>query len=177
MSQPVFYMQERPGLNSRIFHIIKFRTMNDAKNEFGYNLPDAQRITRLGTFMRRCSLDEIPQLINVIKGDMSLVGPRPLAVKYLPYYSAEEMIRHNVKPGMTGLAQINGRNGLDWDKKLQYDIEYANNLSFSLDITILIKTFFKIMQRSDVSRTGVDAPGDFDQYRLKQAERTEKNDY
>ncbi len=168
MGRPVFFRQKRPGLNAQIFEIIKFRSMKNAIDANGNNLPDAERITKLGTFMRRNSLDEIPQLLNVIKGDMSLVGPRPLAVQYLPYYTEEEMTRHNVKPGITGLAQVNGRNAIDWDKKLQYDVEYVKKQSLWLDLVILYKTFLKVIKRDDVSTTGIDAPGDFDKYRMNQ---------
>ena len=167
MGRPVFFKQKRPGLNTRIFEIIKFRSMKNAIDTNGNNLPDAERITKLGTFMRRNSLDEIPQLLNVIKGDMSLVGPRPLVIKYLPFYTEEEMTRHNVRPGITGLAQINGRNAIDWDSKLKYDIEYVKNLSLRLDIYILFKTFIKVLIKSNVSSSGIDAPGDFDRYRQK----------
>lgn len=140
--------------------------MLDLKDKAGNNLPDSQRITKLGAFLRRNSLDELPQLLNVIKGDMSLVGPRPLAVQYLPYYTEEEMTRHSVKPGITGLAQINGRNAIDWDKKLQYDVDYVKRQSFWLDILILYKTLLKVIKRNDVSTTGIDAPGNFDIYRI-----------
>ena len=138
-----FFFQERPGKNERIFKIVKFKTMTDKKDENGELLPNADRMTKFGSFLRRTSLDEIPQLINVLKGDMSLVGPRPLRVHYLPYYSSEESIRHTVKPGVTGLAQISGRNAISWDDKLAKDIEYVNNMSFLNDLMILIKTFKK----------------------------------
>ncbi len=165
MGSPIFFVQERPGKDGVLFKMIKFRTMKNDYDENGNLLPDSKRITRFGAFLRRSSLDELPELLNVIKGDMSLVGPRPLAVKYLPYYTKEEMIRHNVLPGITGLAQVNGRNSIDWDKKFKYDIEYVNNMSLRLDIYILFITLFKVINKSHVSESGVDNPGDFDKYR------------
>ncbi|WP_420322296.1 sugar transferase [Flagellimonas sp.] len=144
-----FYFQKRPGKNEEIFEIIKFKSMSDATNASGSLLPDADRLTPIGNFLRKSSLDEIPQLINVIKGDMSLVGPRPLRVRYLPYYTQEEKIRHTVKPGITGLAQVSGRNKLNWDQKLALDIEYVNRLTFWLDVAILLKTVKKIFHTSE----------------------------
>lgn len=146
-----FFIQQRPGKNEKIFNIIKFKTMNDAKDNQGNLLPDAQRLTKVGGFIRKTSLDEIPQLINVIKGDMSLIGPRPLLVDYLGYYSNEENIRHSVRPGMTGLAQVNGRNTIGWDKKLQYDIEYVKNISFFNDVKIALLTVKKVIARDGVA--------------------------
>jgi len=168
MGRPVFFLQPRPGLNCQIFKIIKFRSMRNAHDKHGNLLKDAQRITPLGAFIRKTSLDEIPQLINVLKGDMSIVGPRPLAAKYLPYYTETENLRHTVRPGITGLAQVSGRNALSWDDKLKLDVEYVNNLSFWLDITIIFKTVIKTVRRENMSATGIDSPGDFDEYRKKQ---------
>ncbi|GAA4898872.1 sugar transferase [Flaviramulus aquimarinus] len=139
-----FFYQKRPGKNEKIFSIIKFKSMTDKKDSNGKLLPDADRVTKFGSFIRKTSLDEIPQLINIIKGDMSLIGPRPLRVHYLPYYTPEEKIRHSIRPGVTGLAQISGRNLLSWDDKLAKDIEYVNNLSFLTDISIFFKTIRKV---------------------------------
>lgn len=141
--RPFFY-QERPGKNEKIFKIIKFKSMTDGTDENGKLLPDAERVTKFGTFIRKTSIDETPQLINILKGDMSLVGPRPLRVYYLPYYTEEEKIRHTVRPGVTGLAQVSGRNLLGWDEKLALDIDYVKNLSFSSDVSIFLKTLRKV---------------------------------
>jgi lipopolysaccharide/colanic/teichoic acid biosynthesis glycosyltransferase len=146
-----FFLQLRPGKNEALFKIIKFKTMNDRADEHGVLLPDAERLTRIGNFVRKTSLDEIPQLINVIKGDMSLVGPRPFLPIYLPYYTDDEKKRHWVKPGITGYAQVNGRNYLEWDQKLKFDVYYVNNMSFTLDIKILFKTAYKVLGSKDVS--------------------------
>ncbi|MCH4823817.1 sugar transferase [Gramella lutea] len=140
-----FFVQRRPGKSGRIFKIIKFRTMTDGRDENGHLLPDAQRLTVIGKFVRKTSLDEIPQLINVIKGDMSFVGPRPLLPEYLPIYSEEQMIRHNVRPGITGWAQVNGRNAISWKKKFELDVWYVENISFWLDLKILFKTVQKVL--------------------------------
>lgn len=145
-----FFFQERPGKNQRVFKIIKFKSMTDKKDGFGNLLPNDQRVTKFGDFIRKTSLDEIPQLINILIGQMSLVGPRPLRVHYLPFYTAEEQIRHTVKPGVTGLAQVSGRNLLSWDDKLAKDIEYVNNISFKNDIIILLKTVKKVLNSSNV---------------------------
>ena len=145
-----FFFQSRPGKNEKVFIIIKFKSMSDKKDKNGKLLPDAERVTKLGTFIRKFSLDEIPQLLNVIKGDMSLIGPRPLLVRYLPYYTKEEQIRHSVRPGITGLAQVSGRNSIGWDDKLAKDIEYVENLSFKTDLLILLKTVEKVVKGSDI---------------------------
>ena len=139
-----FFYQKRPGKDEKIFSIIKFKSMTDKKDKYGNLLPDADRVTKFGSFIRKTSLDEIPQLVNIIKGDMSLIGPRPLRVHYLPYYTTEEKIRHTVRPGVTGLAQVSGRNLLSWDDKLGKDIEYVENLSFCNDAIIFIKTIRKV---------------------------------
>lgn len=145
-----FFLQPRPGKNGKIFHIIKFKTMNDKRDEKGNLLPDAKRITKIGGFVRKTSMDEIPQLINVIKGEMSLVGPRPLLIKYLPFYSERESLRHSVKPGITGWAQVNGRNTLNWDSRLEHDVYYVLNLSFLFDVKILIETIKKVVKSENV---------------------------
>ncbi|GGZ70471.1 sugar transferase [Algibacter mikhailovii] len=139
-----FFFQERPGRNEKVFSIMKFKSMTDKKDENGKLLPDADRVTKFGTFIRKTSLDEIPQLINILKGDMSLIGPRPLRVHYLPYYTEKESIRHSIRPGVTGLAQISGRNLLSWDDKLAKDVEYVENLSFYNDLLIFFKTIRKV---------------------------------
>lgn len=148
-----FYFQFRPGLNEKIFKLIKFKSMTDKRNEFGELLPDSLRITALGKFIRNYSIDELPQLINVLKGDMSLIGPRPLLVKYLDLYSAEQKKRHLVRPGITGWAQINGRNSLSWNEKFELDIYYVNNLTFKLDLLIFIKTIIKVLKKSGINQS------------------------
>ena len=152
----VFFIQKRPGKHGKIFEIYKFKSMTDEKDENGKLLPDAKRLTKIGKLIRLTSLDELPQLFNVLKGDMSFIGPRPLTIKYLSYYNETESQRHKVRPGITGLAQVNGRKSISWDKKLAYDIEYVNNLSFLLDIRILLETFYKVIKHQDV---GVDSSG------------------
>lgn len=146
-----FFTQPRPGLNNEIFNVIKFKSMIDAFDENGNPLPNKDRITSVGKFLRRTSLDEIPQIINILKGDMSFVGPRPLFASYLDYYTTEELERHTVRPGITGLAQVNGRNFLEWDQRLRLDVEYARNLSFALDIKIIYLTVLKVFKRQDIS--------------------------
>lgn len=145
-----FFIQPRPGKDLRIFSVIKFKTMNDKKDESGNLLPDYMRITKLGRVIRKTSIDELPQLINVIKGDMSLVGPRPLLVRYLPFYTKSEKVRHTVRPGITGLAQINGRNNLKWDDRLSLDIEYVQKMSFWFDFLIMYKTVLKVLTKESV---------------------------
>ncbi|WP_159023891.1 sugar transferase [Formosa sp. L2A11] len=164
-----FFFQSRPGKNEKVFKIIKFKSMSDKKDKNGNLLPDADRVTTLGTFIRKFSLDEIPQLLNVIKGDMSLIGPRPLLVRYLPYYTKEEQLRHTVRPGITGLAQVSGRNSIGWDDKLAKDIEYVENLSFKSDVKILLKTVQKVVKGSDI----VLSPDvlDFNVYRASKKQR------
>ena len=146
-----FFFQERPGKNEKIFKIIKFKSMTDKKDSKGNLLPNEQRVTKFGRLLRKSSLDEIPQFINILIGDMSLVGPRPLRVHYLPYYTKQEQIRHTVKPGVTGLAQVSGRNLLSWDDKLAKDIEYVKKISFSNDIIILLKTIKKVLISSNIA--------------------------
>lgn len=146
-----FFTQKRPGKNEKIFSALKFKSMLDTKDDEGQLLPDHLRITKLGAFLRKTSLDEIPQVLNVIKGDMSFVGPRPLLIRYLPYYDEKEKLRHSVKPGITGLAQISGRNYISWKKKFELDVFYVENISFTFDVKILSKTFFKVIKSSDVA--------------------------
>ncbi|MBW8245108.1 sugar transferase [Muricauda oceani] len=151
-----FFFQKRPGKNERIFTIIKFKTMNDKKDKDGNLLPDMQRITKVGSFVRGASLDELLQLINVVKGDMSIVGPRPLLVAYLPLYNKEQAKRHDVKPGITGWAQVNGRNAISWEEKFVLDVWYVNHISFYTDLKILIKTVQKVFKREGVSASESD---------------------
>jgi len=149
-----FFFQQRPGRNERIFKIIKFKTMNDKKDEMGNLLSDAERLTPIGAFVRKTSLDEIPQLINVLKGDMALIGPRPLLVQYLSLYNDVQKRRHEVRPGITGWAQVNGRNAISWEQKFQYDVWYVDNLSFLLDIRIFFLTIKKVFIREGISADG-----------------------
>ena len=150
----VFFFQQRPGLNSKPFKIVKFKTMRDAFDKDGNALPDDLRLTKVGSVVRSASLDELLQLINVLKGDMSLVGPRPLLMQYLTRYSPEQAKRHNVKPGISGWAQVNGRNAISWDQKFKFDVEYVTNQSFALDIKILWMTFLNVIQRKGISADG-----------------------
>ena len=154
MGSPVFFVQKRPGRNGKIFLLIKLRTMQNFKDEEGFPLPDKDRLTRLGRFLRSTSIDELPELWNVVIGEMSLVGPRPLLPQYLTRYSEKQSRRHEVRPGLTGLAQINGRNNLDWNRKFELDIHYVDNVSFFLDIKILSITFLRIIQRKNISKLG-----------------------
>lgn len=149
-----FFFQNRVGENCKIFKIIKFRTMNNEKDKQGNLLPDEIRLTKIGLFIRKTSMDEVPQLFNIIAGDMSLIGPRPLLPEYLPFYTETQMIRHKVKPGITGLAQVNGRNSISWDEKFELDVKYVNELSFALDIRIIIKTIEKIFVANEISAQG-----------------------
>lgn len=146
-----FFTQMRPGKNARIFKVIKFKTMNDKKDKDGNLLPDIERLTAIGKFVRKTSLDEIPQLLNVIIGDMSLIGPRPLLVEYLPLYSKEQARRHEVRPGITGWAQVNGRNAISWQQKFEFDVWYIDHISLSLDIKILYLTFKKVFKSEGIS--------------------------
>lgn len=146
----VFFFQERPGMNAKIFKIIKFKSMTDERDAEGKLLPDAQRLTKAGRLVRSTSIDELPQLFNVLKGDMAIIGPRPLLERYLPYYTEREQLRHSVRPGITGLAQVNGRNALDWDSRLELDAQYAEKLSFILDLKIFFKTIEKVVRHEGV---------------------------
>ena len=151
----VFFLQPRPGRNGKIFKVIKFKTMNDEKDAEGNLLPDEVRLTKVGRFVRSTSIDELPQLWNVIKGDMSLIGPRPLLVQYLPLYSPEQARRHEVRPGITGWAQVNGRNSISWKQKFEYDVWYVDHLSFWLDVKIIFLTIKKVFVREGISHEGM----------------------
>lgn len=148
-----FFLQSRPGMNREPFKIIKFKSMTDEIDKDGNLLPDNLRLTKLGSLVRKTSIDELPQLINVLKGDMSLIGPRPLLFKYIPLYSKEQLRRHEVRPGITGWAQVNGRNSISWTKKLKYDVEYVDRISLSLDIKIVILTLLKVVKREGVNQS------------------------
>ena len=151
MGRPILFRQQRPGHHEKIFGIYKFRTMTNEKDENGELLPDDQRLHGVGKFVRSASLDELPQLFNVLKGDMSFVGPRPLLIEYLPLYNERQKKRHDVKPGITGWAQVNGRNAISWEQKFEYDVWYVEHQSFWLDMKILWMTFLKVVKRSDIS--------------------------
>lgn len=162
-----FFLQERPGKNGKIFKVIKYKTMTDERDDAGNLLPDLQRLTRVGKFVRSTSIDELPQLVNVLKGDMALIGPRPLLVKYLPYYTEEEMHRHDIRPGITGWAQLHGRNSIrSWERRFQYDIEYVNNVSLCFDLKIVLLTIKNVIKSEGVVEPGFQ--DDFDIYRKKQ---------
>lgn len=165
LGSPVIFTQKRPGKNENIFKLYKFRSMTDKKDENGNLLPDDQRLTSFGRKLRSTSLDELPELFNILNGDMSIVGPRPLLVEYLPFYKDEERKRHDVTPGLTGWAQINGRNASSWEEKFEKDIYYVNNLNFLFDLKIVVMTFFKVFKKSDIL-VGKEIPaGRLDDYR------------
>ena len=154
LGSPILFRQQRVGLNGEIFEMVKFRTMRDATDLEGNLLPDEERLTKFGQLLRKTSLDELPELWNVLKGDMSLVGPRPLLVEYLPLYSEEQMKRHHVRPGITGYAQVNGRNNISWTKKFELDVYYVENFSLWLDIKILFQTVAKVLGQADINQEG-----------------------
>ena len=165
LGSPILFKQERPGLDEQIFTIYKFRTMTDERDENGELLPDSMRLTGLGKLLRSTSLDELPELLNILKGEMSFVGPRPLSVLYLPYYTEEERARHSVRPGLTGLSQINGRNTVNWEERFAYDIDYINNITFINDLKIILKTILVVFKREGVIISGTGKVIDFDDYR------------
>lgn len=168
LGSPVLFVQERPGKGEKIFKLYKFRTMSDARDENGNLLPDSTRLPLFGRMLRSTSLDELPELFNILKGDMSLIGPRPLLVRYLPYYTKEERHRHDVRPGLTGLAQVNGRNALGWEDRFAYDLEYVNHLTFGMDIKIIAMTVGKVLKRSGTLSGADQTVADFDVYRKGQ---------
>lgn len=169
MGSPVLFRQVRPGLHGRPFEVMKFRTMNNARDVNGELAPDRVRLTPLGRFLRKTSLDELPQLLNVLRGDMSLVGPRPLLADYLPYYSDREALRHSVRPGITGLAQVAGRNTVSWDDRLEMDVQYVEKLSFALDISILLRTFCIAISRKGVALDSSEVEGNLADIRRSRA--------
>lgn len=172
LGSPVIFCQKRPGKDGKIFELYKFRSMSDARDEYGKLLPDSVRLIRFGRILRATSLDELPEAFNILKGDMSVIGPRPLAVAYLPYYNEQEMHRHDVRPGLSGWAQVNGRTALDWEKRFEYDVEYVNKMSFLFDVKIIFKTIAKVLKHSDIVEAG--SQGDFDKYRKEQMEKKTK---
>ena len=166
-----FFTQLRPGKNERIFRLIKFRTMSCQTDKDGNLLPDEKRLTKYGKFLRSTSLDELPELINILKGDMAVIGPRPLLPEYLPYYTETERHRHDVGPGLTGLAQINGRNSIKWDERFKLDIDYVENISFKKDFELIIKTILKVLNRADVSENTNLTEGNFAKIRKAESEK------
>lgn len=171
LGSPVLFSQERPGKGEKLFKIYKFRTMTDARDKDGNLLPDAERLTRFGKILRSTSLDELPELFNIAKGDMAIVGPRPLLTQYLPYYRPEERERHAIRPGLTGYAQIHGRNFLMWDERVALDVEYAKHITFIGDLKIILKTVEKVIKRSDVAEKRIPP---LDQVRREEKEKAEK---
>ena len=174
LGSPVFFKQERPGLNGEIFTLYKFRTMTDARDKDGKLLPDKDRLTSFGKFLRSSSLDELPEFFNILKGDMSFIGPRPLLVSYLPYYTERESLRHTVRPGLSGLAQVSGRNFIDWDRRLAKDVEYVEGLSLRMDLRVLLLSVKVVLCRSDVAEDTNQSEGNFARIRKERLERTGK---
>lgn len=172
LGSPIFFKQERPGLHEKIFTMYKFRTMTDKRDVEGNLLPDKDRLTKFGKLLRATSLDELPEFFNILKGDMSFIGPRPLLVSYLPYYTETEALRHTVRPGLTGLAQVSGRNFLDWDRRLAKDVEYVKGLSFQMDLKVLFLTVKVVFDRSDVAEDTSQAEGNFARIRQERLDRT-----
>ena len=173
LGSPVLFAQERPGKDEKIFKLYKFRSMSDARDEQGNLLPDKDRLTPFGKMLRATSLDELPELFNILKGDMSLIGPRPLLVSYLPWYTEREQLRHTVRPGLTGLAQVSGRNSLVWDKRLEKEVEYMEDLSFMMDLKILFMTVKKVVCKDDVAEDTNVIEGNFAEIRKQQKLREE----
>lgn len=169
---PIFFLQRRPGKDGKIFTLIKLRTMTDRRDENGELLPDAERQTAFGRLLRKTSLDEITEAVNILKGDMSLIGPRPLLEEYLPYYTEKEMHRHDVRPGLTGLAQVNGRNGISWESRFAYDLTYVENITFLGDLNILLLTVKQVFKREGVADDTREAEGNFAQIRQELAKST-----
>lgn len=171
LGKPAIFTQNRPGKNEKVFRLYKFRSMTDERDEEGNLLPDEKRLTHFGKVLRASSLDELPELFNILKGDMSLIGPRPLLVSYLPYYTEREKLRHTVRPGLTGLAQVSGRNFIDWDHRLQKDIEYVENLSFGMDVKVIFLTIKTVLGHSDEVAEDTNAvEGNFAEIRKKRLE-------
>lgn len=170
LGSPVIHKAKRVGKDNKAFSFYKFRSMTNECDEDGSLLPDAQRITKLGAALRTYSLDELPEAFNILKGDMSVIGPRPLPELYLPYYTTEERERHSIRGGLSGLAQVNGRNALSWEEKFGYDLQYVENVSFLLDVKILFQTIRKVFKHSDIGLRGISGPEDFNTYRSRQTE-------
>ena len=177
LGSPILFRQQRPGKDEKIFTLCKFRTMTDARDENGKLLPDDVRLTKFGKLLRATSLDELPELWNILKGDMSLIGPRPLLVSYLPYYTEEERLRHSVRPGLTGLAQVSGRNYIDWDNRLKKDVEYVKNLSFMMDMKVIFMTIKVVLGHSDVAENTNQVEGNFAEIRKARMQDAERRGY
>lgn len=171
LGSPVIFCQQRPGKDEKIFKLYKFRTMTDERDEKGELLPDEVRLTEFGKMLRASSLDELPELFNILKGDMSIIGPRPLLVSYLPWYTEEEKHRHDVRPGLSGLAQVNGRNFVDWDRRLQFDIEYVKKITFLGDVKIIFMTIASVLKKSDVAVVTDDVEGNLAEIRAEKAKQ------
>lgn len=174
LGSPIIFKQQRPGKNEKIFTLYKFRTMTDKKDEEGNLLPDEQRITKFGKILRSTSIDELPELINILKGDMSIVGPRPQLIRDMLFMTEEQRKRHDVRQGLTGLAQINGRNNLTWEEKIEYDLEYIKNITFVNDVKIIFKTIGKVFKREDIETEGMETAEDLCDYLLRTGKITEK---
>lgn len=174
LGSPIIFKQKRIGYKEKEFYIYKFRSMKNSKDSKGELLPDDKRLTKFGRLLRSTSLDELPEFFNILKGDMSIVGPRPLVTQYLPYFKDEERTRHSVRPGLTGLAQVNGRNAIFWEERFMYDIQYVQQMSLLKDIKILIKTFYIVFKKENIGERNQNASIDFNQYRINQ--RREKNE-
>lgn len=176
LGSPVIFKQKRPGKDEKIFTLYKFRTMTDEKDEEGNLLPDSERITKFGKFLRSTSIDELPELINILKGDMSIVGPRPLLIRDMIFMTDEQRKRHSVRQGLTGLAQVNGRNNVNWEDKINYDLQYIEKITFTGDVKIVLKTVGKVFARKDIETDGMDTAEDLCDYLLR-TEKISKKDY
>ncbi len=176
LGKPAIFTQDRPGKDEKVFRLYKFRSMTDERDADGNLLPDEKRLTHFGKVLRSTSLDELPELFNILKGDMSIIGPRPLLVRYLPYYTEEERHRHDVRPGLTGYAQIMGRNALGWEDRFRYDLEYVNHLTFGMDINIIWMTVGKVLRRSDTLSGNEQTVEDFDVYRSHEKKEQNESD-
>ena len=174
LGSPIIFKQQRPGKDEKIFTLYKFRTMTDKKDENGNLLPDSDRLTKFGKVLRSTSLDELPELVNILKGDMSIVGPRPLLIRDMLFMTDEQRKRHTVRQGLTGLAQINGRNNINWEEKLEYDLQYIKNITFVGDMKIIFKTLLKVLKRDDINTDGMDTAEDLCDYLLRTNKITEK---
>lgn len=174
LGSPIIFKQKRIGFREKEFYIYKFRTMKDSRDITGNLLPDDVRLTKFGKILRSTSLDELPELFNILRGEMSIVGPRPLVTQYLPYFTAEERKRHSVRPGLTGLAQVNGRNAIFWEERFKYDADYVEKTGFFIDVKILLKTVYTVFKRENIGERNQNASIDFDQYRINQ--RRNKNE-